>query len=233
MLKYLHSKGMIHGDCMTVTGKTMAENLATVPGLAEGQQVIMPLEKPIKETGHLQILYGNLAPGGSVAKITGKVRVCARVGGWLVRARHHGGPVVDEVDRGQHRRHGNGVCVSTHPLVRVACTQPVGMSKALCGATQPPVSHWYATNRLRTPHTPALSEDGHIRCLTHTHTPHTTPHHTNMFAVQEGLYFKGIARVFDCEEDMLDALSKDPPSFKGTVIVIRCGSVGHVWHRVG
>ena len=72
VLKYLMSKGLIDGSCMTVTGKTLAENLASCPDLSPGQQVVMPLEKPIKETGHLQILYGNLAPEGSVAKITGK-----------------------------------------------------------------------------------------------------------------------------------------------------------------
>lgn len=109
VLKYLHQRGYIHGDCLTVTGKTMAENLAGVPDLKAGQDVILPIEKPIKETGHIQILYGNLAPEGSVAKITGK----------------------------------------------------------------------------------------------------------------EGLYFQGKARVFDCEEDMLEALDKDTNSFKGTVIVIR------------
>ena len=72
VMKYLLEKGLINGDCMTVTGKTVAENLADVPGLAEGQQVFMPLDKPIKPTGHIHILRGNLAPGGSVAKITGK-----------------------------------------------------------------------------------------------------------------------------------------------------------------
>eukprot|EP00873_Tetraselmis_striata_P039895 jgi/Tetstr1/460159/TSEL_005475.t1 len=109
VLKYLMQKGFIDGSCMTVTGKTMAENLAGCPDLSEGQQVIMPLETPIKPDGHIQILYGNLAPEGSVAKITGK----------------------------------------------------------------------------------------------------------------EGLVFEGVARCFDSEEDMLAALEKDPPSFKGTVIVIR------------
>jgi len=109
VLKYLLEKGFIDGSCMTVTGKTMAENLAGCPGLSEGQKVIMPIETPIKPDGHLQILYGNLAPEGSVAKITGK----------------------------------------------------------------------------------------------------------------EGLEFEGVARCFDSEEEMLDALAKDPPSFKGTVIVIR------------
>ena len=66
------SKGLIDGSCMTCTGKTLAENLASCPDLSEGQEVIMPIEKPIKETGHLQTLYGNIAPEGSVAKITGK-----------------------------------------------------------------------------------------------------------------------------------------------------------------
>jgi len=72
VMKYLLEEGLIKGDCLTVTGKTMAENLADVPGLKSGQSVIKPINKPIKETGHIQILRGNLAPGGSVAKITGK-----------------------------------------------------------------------------------------------------------------------------------------------------------------
>lgn len=109
VLKYLLSKGLIDGSCITVTGKTLAENLAGCPPLSDHQQVIMPLENPIKQTGHLQMLFGNLAPEGSVAKITGK----------------------------------------------------------------------------------------------------------------EGLYFKGPARVFEGEEAMLAALSADPASLKGTVIVIR------------
>jgi dihydroxy-acid dehydratase len=73
VMKYLLSKGMLHGDCLTVTGRTVAENLKDVPDLDfEKQDILMPLERPIKATGHLQILYGNLAEGGSVAKITGK-----------------------------------------------------------------------------------------------------------------------------------------------------------------
>jgi dihydroxy-acid dehydratase len=73
VMKYLLEKGLLHGDCLTVTGKTIAENLATVnPINFDTQQVILPLEKPIKATGHLQILYGNLATKGSVAKISGK-----------------------------------------------------------------------------------------------------------------------------------------------------------------
>jgi len=73
VMKYLLSKGLIHGDCMTVTGKTVAENLAAVPDIEfEKQQIIRPIENPFKTTGHLQILYGNIAEGGSVAKISGK-----------------------------------------------------------------------------------------------------------------------------------------------------------------
>ncbi|SHI77390.1 dihydroxy-acid dehydratase [Arenibacter nanhaiticus] len=72
VLKFMLENGMLHGDCLTVTGKTMAENLAEVPSLSEGQDVIKPLNAPIKESGHLRILYGNLAQQGSVAKITGK-----------------------------------------------------------------------------------------------------------------------------------------------------------------
>ena len=72
VLKYLLKKGLIHGDCLTVTGKTLTENLLDVNDLTEGQDVIKPIEKPIKISGHLRMLYGNLAEDGSVAKITGK-----------------------------------------------------------------------------------------------------------------------------------------------------------------
>ncbi len=72
VMKFLLENNLINGDCLTVTGKTIAENLADVPGLSEGQDVIHTLDNPIKETGHLRILKGNLAPGGAVAKITGK-----------------------------------------------------------------------------------------------------------------------------------------------------------------
>lgn len=71
-MKYLLEKGFMDGDCLTVTGKTLGENLESVPGLKEGQTIIQPVEKPIKPTGHIQILRGNLAPEGAVAKITGK-----------------------------------------------------------------------------------------------------------------------------------------------------------------
>ncbi len=73
VMKYLLKKGFLHGDCLTVTGKTLAENLENVPDLNFDQQkIIFPLESPLKTTGHLQILYGNLAEKGSVAKISGK-----------------------------------------------------------------------------------------------------------------------------------------------------------------
>ncbi len=72
VLKYLLDNGLIHGDCLTVTGKTIAENLTEVKVLSDGQQVIKPLDNPIKVSGHLRMLYGNLATEGSVAKITGK-----------------------------------------------------------------------------------------------------------------------------------------------------------------
>ena len=73
VMKYMLAQGWLHGDCLTVTGKTLAENLAAVPDLDFDQQkIILPKENPIKATGHLQIMYGNLATGGSVAKISGK-----------------------------------------------------------------------------------------------------------------------------------------------------------------
>ena len=73
VLKYLLSKGMLHGNCLTVTSKTLAENLENIVDINfEDQNIIREIENPIKTTGHLQILYGNLALKGSVAKITGK-----------------------------------------------------------------------------------------------------------------------------------------------------------------
>ncbi len=72
VMKMLLAEGMIDGSCMTVTGKTIAENLADLPGLPEGQKLLHPLSDPIKKSGHIQILKGNLAPEGAVAKITGK-----------------------------------------------------------------------------------------------------------------------------------------------------------------
>ncbi|MGX7204681.1 dihydroxy-acid dehydratase [Enterococcus pingfangensis] len=80
VMKYLYENGYLHGDCLTVTGKTLAENLADVPSLKEGQQIIMPLENPKRKDGPLIILHGNLATEGAVAKVSG------------VKVRHHEGP---------------------------------------------------------------------------------------------------------------------------------------------
>jgi dihydroxy-acid dehydratase len=72
VMKYLLEQGLLHADCLTVTGQTIAENLRDLAGLQDGQTVIHPLSSPIKDSGHIRILKGNLAPGGAVAKITGK-----------------------------------------------------------------------------------------------------------------------------------------------------------------
>lgn len=72
VIKLLLESGLIDGDCLTVTGQSVADNVKSLPALTKGQQIVRPLHNPIKPTGHLQILRGNLAPGGAVAKITGK-----------------------------------------------------------------------------------------------------------------------------------------------------------------
>jgi len=72
VMKLLLDEGLLHGDCLTVTGRTIAENLADLPGLQEGQEVVRPFSNPIKATGHICIMQGNLCPEGAVAKITGK-----------------------------------------------------------------------------------------------------------------------------------------------------------------
>ncbi len=72
VMKFLLELGLLNGDCMTVTGKTLAENLANLPDLTDGQDIIKPIAEPIKATGHIQILKGNLATKGAVAKVTGK-----------------------------------------------------------------------------------------------------------------------------------------------------------------
>jgi len=72
VMKYLLKEGLLNGDCLTVTGKTLAENCEETPDLTEGQDIVRPLSNPIKKTGHLQMLFGSLAPEGAVAKITGK-----------------------------------------------------------------------------------------------------------------------------------------------------------------
>jgi dihydroxy-acid dehydratase len=97
--KYLYEQGMIHGDCMTVTGKTVAENLAEAPDLNfETQKIIFPLSQPIKKTGHIQVLRGNLAPTGSVAKITGKEG--ERFEG-VAKVCEHEGEVIDALQKGE------------------------------------------------------------------------------------------------------------------------------------
>ena len=72
VMKYLLAEGLIHGECLSVTGRSIAENLESLPGLNASQEIVQPLDRPIKATGHIRILRGNLAPGGAVAKITGK-----------------------------------------------------------------------------------------------------------------------------------------------------------------
>ena len=72
VLKFMQSEGMLHEECLTVTGKSLGENLESVKPLSPGQKVVHSFSAPIKETGHIQILFGNLAPDGAVAKITGK-----------------------------------------------------------------------------------------------------------------------------------------------------------------
>lgn len=72
VMKFLLDEGFLNGNCLTVTGKTIAENLADLPDLPDGQKIIRPIDNPIKKTGHIQILRGNLSPDGAVAKITGK-----------------------------------------------------------------------------------------------------------------------------------------------------------------
>jgi dihydroxy-acid dehydratase len=72
VMKLLLENGLLNGDCLTITGKTIAENLAALPGLAKGQDVVRPLSDPIKATGHIRIMRGNFCPDGAVAKITGK-----------------------------------------------------------------------------------------------------------------------------------------------------------------
>ncbi|WP_185849301.1 dihydroxy-acid dehydratase [Blattabacterium cuenoti] len=72
IIKYLLNKGILSGNCLTVTGKTLSENMKNIPDITFNQKIIYPLENPIKKNGHIRILYGNLAPKGAIAKITGK-----------------------------------------------------------------------------------------------------------------------------------------------------------------
>ncbi len=72
VIKYLLAEGYMHGDCLTCTGKSLAENVADLPDLKDGQTIVRPIDKPIKDSGHIRIMRGNVAPDGAVAKITGK-----------------------------------------------------------------------------------------------------------------------------------------------------------------
>ena len=99
VMKYLYEQGMIHGDCITVTGKTVAENLADIPSLNfDTQQIVRPVSNPIKATGHIQIMRGNLAPTGGVAKITGKEGM--RFEG-VAKVCEHESEVIDALQKGE------------------------------------------------------------------------------------------------------------------------------------
>jgi len=99
VMKYLYAQGMIHGDCLTVTGKTVAENLSEAPDLDfDAQKIIFPLSQAIKKTGHIQVLYGNLAPQGGVAKITGKEG--ERFDG-IAKVCEHEGEIIDALAKGE------------------------------------------------------------------------------------------------------------------------------------
>ena len=99
VMKYLFEQGMIHGDCLTVTGKTVAENLTDIPSLNfDTQQIVRPVSNPIKATGHIQILRGNLAPTGSVAKITGKEGLKFE---GVAKVCEHESEVIDALQKGE------------------------------------------------------------------------------------------------------------------------------------
>ena len=99
VMKYLYEQGMIHGDCLTVTGKTVAENLADIPSLDfTTQQIVRPVSNPIKATGHIQIMRGNLAPTGGVAKITGKEGLKFE---GVAKVCEHESEVIDALQKGE------------------------------------------------------------------------------------------------------------------------------------
>ncbi|WP_338874144.1 dihydroxy-acid dehydratase [Spirosoma sp. SC4-14] len=99
VMKYLYQQGMIHGDCLTVTGKTVAENLAEIPDLDfETQKIVFPLSNPIKKTGHIQIMRGNLSPTGAVAKITGKEGLKFE---GVAKVCEHEGEVIEALSKGE------------------------------------------------------------------------------------------------------------------------------------
>ena len=109
--KMLLAEGLLHGDCVTVTGKTIAENVKDLPGLRAGQEIVRPVSNPLKATSHLQILKGNLAPEGAVAKITGKEGLEVLRSGQRLRL----GRADVEGPGGRQDRQGAG---ARHPLRR-------------------------------------------------------------------------------------------------------------------
>ena len=99
VMKYLYQNGFIHGECMTVTGKTVAENLDEAPDLNfDTQKIVFPLSKPIKATGHIQIMRGNLSPTGAVAKITGKEGLTFE---GTAKVCEHEGEVIEALSKGE------------------------------------------------------------------------------------------------------------------------------------
>ena len=99
VMKYLYENGFLHGHCLTVTGKTVAENLADAPDLNfDTQKIVFPLSQPIKATGHIQIMRGNLSPTGSVAKITGKEGLKFE---GVAKVCEHEGEVIDALSKGE------------------------------------------------------------------------------------------------------------------------------------
>lgn len=108
VMKMLLAEGMIDGDQYTVTGKTIKENLADLPGLTAGQAIIQPVTKPLKPTGHLQILKGSLAPGSCVAKITGKEGTYFKGSARVFNEEH---AFIDALERGEIKKGEKTVCV--------------------------------------------------------------------------------------------------------------------------
>lgn len=132
VLKYLYKNGFIHGDCMTVTGKTVAENLEEVPELNfETQDIIHKLDNPVKKTGHLQILYGNLAEGGSVAKISGKEGVKFTGPARVFNGEHH---LIEGINSGKIK-HGDVVVIKNEgPVGAPGMPEMLKPTSAIVGA---------------------------------------------------------------------------------------------------
>jgi dihydroxy-acid dehydratase len=104
VIKMLLEERLLNGDCMTVTGRTLAQNVVVLPSLTSGRVIVRPLSNPIKPSGHIQILKGNLAPEGALAKITGKEPALRR-GGTSLRLRGGHAPCARAQGNRQRRRH--------------------------------------------------------------------------------------------------------------------------------